>query len=511
MIHVLTAEEMRAADAQVSAADGGVALMRDAGARIAEWIEARVPGGGRIVAFAGPGNNGGDAFAACAALPASYERIVYALDAASPSAARSDAESRARAAGTVVRTLPERDAEAYAALDGAVLGIDALFGTGARLPLGERYRPAARALDRSRLPVLAIDIPSGIDADTGATTADCVHASATLTLAAVKPGVLFAPGSDAAGEVWIGDIGISGETLQAHARTFAALDDDALLAMMPVRPPEADKRSAGAPLIIAGSEQFPGAAVLCARSASRAGAGYVTVVTSRAAAPALRAHLVEQVVVTIPDGSAEEAADDLCDVARRNSSVAIGPGLALDEWTGAFVRAFVRDVQLPIVLDASALFHFAKHLDMLRDKACVVTPHAGEFARLSGKGTVAPGTRVARVREFVDRTGITTLLKGNATLISDARRTWINTTGTNALATAGTGDVLTGIIATLLSQGCTPVEAACVGAYWHGRAGRAAAGERPVGVVAGDIPEFLARAMPRSPSSTRASLRRVYA
>ena len=124
-------------------------------------------------------------------------------------------------------------------------------------------------------------------------------------------------------------------------------------------------------------------------------------------------------------------------------------------------------------MDASALFHLSKRLELLRGKPCVVTPHAGEFARLSGRGTVAPGTRVERIREFVDRTGVTTLLKGSDTLVYDgAGPVHINPTGTNALATAGTGDVLTGIIATLLSQGLSPVDAACAGAYWHGLAGQ---------------------------------------
>jgi len=125
-----------------------------------------------------------------------------------------------------------------------------------------------------------------------------------------------------------------------------------------------------------------------------------------------------------------------------------------------------------------------------------VTPHAGEFARLSGRGTIAPGSRVERIMEFVDRTGITTLLKGSDTLIYDGTTVHINSTGTNALATAGTGDVLTGIIATLLAQGLSPVDAACTGAYWHGLAGQCAAEKRRIGVVAGDVVDALAEALP---------------
>ncbi|MGB7049369.1 MAG: NAD(P)H-hydrate dehydratase, partial [Candidatus Cybelea sp.] len=226
--------------------------------------------------------------------------------------------------------------------------------------------------------------------------------------------------------------------------------------------------------------------------------GYVTVATPSSAAAALRAHLVEQVVVELSDAAEPEAvAEELVDISRHNGAVAIGPGLGLDERTAKIFTLFLEANRLPIVVDASGLFHLSKHLDLLRGRPCVVTPHAGEFARLSGLGTIAPGTRVERIREFVDRTGITTLLKGSDTLIYDGTTVHINTTGTNALATAGTGDVLTGIIATLLSQGLSPVQAACAGAYWHGLAGHEAARKRRAGVVAGDVVDALSDALPR--------------
>ena len=190
--------------------------------------------------------------------------------------------------------------------------------------------------------------------------------------------------------------------------------------LLPRRAADTDKRAAGAPLIIAGSAQFPGAAILCARSAARAGAGYVTVATPSSAAGTLRAHLVEQVVVALSDDAPPEAiAQELLDISKHNGAVAIGPGLGLDDRTGDIFRLFLEKNQLPVVVDASGLFHLSKHLDLLRGKPCVVTPHAGEFARLSGRGTIAPGTRVERIVEFVDRTGITTLLKGSDTLIYD--------------------------------------------------------------------------------------------
>jgi NAD(P)H-hydrate epimerase len=180
----------------------------------------------------------------------------------------------------------------------------------------------------------------------------------------------------------------------------------------------------------------------------------------------------------------------------------------LDDRTGEIVRGFLARSELPAAIDASALFHLAKHLDVLRGKPVVLTPHAGEFARLSGLGTVREDEREARLREFVHRTGITTLLKGRATLVFDGETMHVNATGTNALATAGSGDVLTGVIATLLAQGLAPVDAASMAAYWHGLAGQAAHRARRIGVVAGDIIEHLGAALPMR--AERRALQRIY-
>ena len=503
MIYVLTPEQSRQADAQAIARVGEDALMHEAGRRIAERLTAMAGPQTPVVAFAGPGNNGGDAFAALAELAPAYECTVAADEPAQRSPARAAAEARARAAGVRVVPLPRDERAAREMLDGA-LAVDGLFGTGARLPLPQAYRHLARALDARRSPVLAIDIPSGIDALHGGVAPDAVRASVTVTLAAVKPGLLLDPAREYAGEVWVGRIGIDDATLAAAPREFAVLGADEFLDLLPPREDSSDKRSAGAPLIVAGSAQFPGAAVLCARGAARAGAGYVTVAAPGCAAPALRAHLVEQVVVELSDSATPQAvADELLDVCRHNGAVAIGPGLALDDRTAEIFTRFVEANSLPMVIDASGLFHLSKRLEILRGKQCVVTPHAGEFARLSGKGTVAPGTRVERIREFVDRTGVTTLLKGTDTLIYDGSGpVHVNPTGTSALATAGTGDVLTGIIATLLSQGLAPVDAARAGAYWHGLAGRYAQRVRRAGVVAGDVAEALGPALPAAAPET---------
>lgn len=492
---VLTPEQMRDVDRAAFAQVGDTVLMQAAGARVAE-IAHSYAHGHTVVAFAGRGNNGGDAFAALALLPNEFERIVYADAAEQPSAARHDAETRAASAGVAVRPFPKTREEARRALSGCGLALDGLLGTGARLPVPAEYENAIAALNESDAPVLAIDVPSGVDAASGAAGDPAVDADATVTLGALKIGLLIEPARSHVGELWLGDIGLPAAILDAQHTQFAALGDAELLALLPRRAPDTDKRKAGAPLMVAGSTQFPGAAVLCASGAARAGAGYVTVATPESAAAALRMHLIEQVVVTYGDGSPKKIVDELLDVSRRCSSVGMGPGLGLDDRTGKIVRGFVERCELPIVADASALFHFAKHLELLRGKAIVLTPHEGEFARLSGKGTIKEGERIARLREFVERTGITTLLKGSATLVYDGNVMHVNTSGTPLLATAGTGDVLTGIIATLLSQGLSPVDAARAGAYWHGLAAKRAGVARPVGVIARDVAHALGASLP---------------
>ncbi len=500
-MRVLTPQQMRAVDAASSSGGGDVALMRTAGERIAEMAR-RYARGSKIVAFAGSGNNGGDAFAALAMLPASFERIVYADLADRPSAARRDAERHAGEAGVIVRSLPQTFGQARAALEGCAVALDGLLGTGARLPLPQKYDAPVTALNDSAAAVLAIDVPSGVDTATGAAGDVCVDADVTITLGALKIGLLLEPARSHAGELWLAEIGLSEKALAEQPAEFAALDDTEFMQLLPKRAQDSDKRKAGAPLIVAGSEQFPGAAILSALGAARSGAGYVTVAAPRVALPALRAHLVEQVAVELT------SAKDLLDVAERCSAVGIGPGLGLDDTTGGIVRDFVKRCDLPIVADASALFHFAKHLDMLRGKRIVLTPHAGEFARLSGKGTIKPGERIDRLREFVDRTGVTTLLKGDATLIYDGKTMHVNTTGTPLLATAGTGDVLTGMTATLLSQGLAPIDAARAAVYWHGLAARKAGAQRPVGVIARDVADALGSAIPCDPP--RGALVRIY-
>ncbi|HEV8019699.1 MAG TPA: NAD(P)H-hydrate dehydratase [Candidatus Lustribacter sp.] len=486
-MRAVTAAQMRAIDAAAVAREGEVELMRRAGAAIAR-VARRYRQDGPVIALAGSGNNGGDAFAALARLEG--RRIAYYDPAASWGAARMFAFQRARASGVELRRYPVGADD----LREAGLLLDGLLGVNARLPLDAATAERVRAMNDAGVPILALDVATGCDPTTGALGDAHVRATATVALGRPKLGSFLEPGCNATGDLWCAPIGM--RDADAHGIDAAAfvLTNDGFDALRPRRAVEAEKRSAGAPLVIAGSEQFPGAAILCALGAARAGAGYVTVAAPAAAAAALRAHLIEQVVVTYDEADPAAAIATILDLCNHSNALAIGPGLGLSDAMGEIVRGVMAATQLPIVADASALFHLAKHLPEFAHKPLILTPHAGEFARLSGQGTVAPNERLARVRAFTAEFGITTLLKGRTTLIADRTSVHLNPTGTPALATAGTGDVLTGIIGTLLSQGLSPLDAGRVGAYWHGLAGQCAADARPVGVIAGDVADALGRA-----------------
>jgi hydroxyethylthiazole kinase-like uncharacterized protein yjeF len=490
---------MRALDAAACATFTDVALMRRAGRAIAAVVRTQYAKG-RVVGLAGGGNNGGDALDALAELDAStYERIALVFNPGEKASnARRDAERRAREAGVAILPVDEENIEQATASPAFFL--DGLLGVGARSDMHASIRAVTRAVNaRAHGAVLAIDVPTGLNGTTGVAEDDAIVARATVCIGALKLGLLLEHARPYVGKLWFDDIGMDDKAFDAHASSeYVTLDETSAAALLPARPFDADKRTAGAPLIIAGSKQFPGAAVLSARAASRAGAGYVAVATPRNAAASLRAHLVEQIVIAFEDDDPQHAVDDILDAGKRYGAIGIGPGLGLSDNMGKIVRGVILGSTVPMAIDASAFFHLAKHLDILRGKSVVLTPHAGEFARLSGTGSCTSQERLTRLRAFVRERGVTTLLKGQTTLVDDGTRVYVNTTGTQALATAGTGDVLTGMIATLLAQGMQPFEAASLAAYWHGRAARIAAAQRPIGVVASDVLDVLAKAIPHA-------------
>lgn len=453
MLPVLTPHEMAAVDA---AAPESVEVLIERAAWQVSRSALDLLGGGygrRVVVVAGPGNNGHDGRVAASFLERRGVRccVLEALELTSK------------------QRLPSCD-----------LVIDAAFGTGFR---GEHRPPV---LPDPRPLVLAVDIASGISGLTGEVTGEAWTADRTVTFAALKPGLLLADGADLSGQVDVVDIGLD----VSRARSHLVEDDDVAL-WLPSRPRRSHKwRSAV--WVLAGSPGMTGAAHLTARGAQRAGAGYVRLSTPGATNDPMAP--TEVVVTELPASGWVEATKVDLD---RFGALAVGPGLGTGSEVAEEVRQLVGSAALPMVIDGDglrALGAGAAEVIAARPDdapAAVLTPHDGEWASLTGGYPDAD--RFAAVRALAERTGAVVLLKGPTTLVADpAGQVWVSTSGDARLATAGTGDVLTGMVAALLAQGLEPARAAAAASHLHGRAG-ALAWRR--GLVAGDVVDHLPAAL----------------
>lgn len=500
MLPVLTAAETRALDRETEARGTPVAvLMERAGLAVARAALGLAGGayGRRAVVVCGKGNNGGDGLVAARHLSRwGMKAEVFTLD---PSL-REPAATNLRAverAGIVVR--PFDSVTVRRSLERADVAIDAVFGIGFRGAAEGEYAAAIELLGAAGAPVVAVDIPSGVEGDTGAVRGPAVVADVTVTFGAPKLGTILFPGAAAAGVLEVADIGFPADLLVAEA---GLLDGGDVRAVWPARGPETHKRRSGVVLVVAGSRRMTGAPRLVWAGASRAGAGLVTVAAPEGALDTIQASLDEATFLPLPEGpegSTSEAAWRTLSVRLEGfDAVAVGPGLSTDDETPAFVRRLVRESPVPLVIDADAINAFAGRARDLAGRAApaVMTPHAGEFVRLFDMPiSELADDRVGLVRKAAAETGCVVLLKGSRSVIaSPDGEVAINPTGTSVLATAGTGDVLTGIVAALLARGVPALDAAAAGAYVHGVAGRLAAERTGEGTVAGDV----ARAVPEA-------------
>jgi NAD(P)H-hydrate epimerase len=367
--------------------------------------------------------------------------------------------------------------------------VDALFGTG----FSGEPRPAAAALiermNAERAPVLAIDLPSGVDASTGEIASVAVEARETVTFHGRKLGVVVAPGRFHAGTVHVADIGLEPATTAAELATVE------LLRSVPRRREGDNKYTAGHVLVVGGSRGLTGAPSLAALAAMRADAGYVTVAAPESTLPVFEQRLVEAVKRPLPDDGgliAEGAAADVRELAEKASAVALGPGLGRGRGPQALVRELLAGLELPVVVDADALFELEPG-DWPAPR--VLTPHEGELARLLGRESrEIAAHRIASVRDAAERFGCVVLLKGPDTLVGAPGRTLrICALGLPSLATAGTGDVLTGVIAAFLAKGMDAQLAAVAGAAAQQRASVEA--EQRAGLIARDVIDALPRAL----------------
>jgi hydroxyethylthiazole kinase-like uncharacterized protein yjeF len=358
---------------------------------------------------------------------------------------------------------------------GADLIVDGLLGIGGRGGLREPFASLAAEAERARqagATVVAVDLPSGIDADTGAVEGPAVRADVTVTFGAIKPGLLIDPGAGHAGTVELVDIGL-GPYLETEPAASAPQRDD-IRELLPRPGAESDKYRRGVLGLLAGSDRFTGAALLSAGGAVHGGAGMVRVVTTPEAAVLVRQEWPETVVTVHPD---ERDWDLLGSVGRVQAWVA-GPGMGTGPDAVARLTAILR-TDLPVLVDADGLTILSQHQDLLpRLAPTLITPHAGELARLLGTDPASvEARRLEHSRRAAGQLGVTVLLKGSTTVIAspDAGPVLVNPTGTPWLATAGSGDVLSGLAGALLAQGLAPAQAGLAGAYLHGLAGRLAA------------------------------------
>jgi NAD(P)H-hydrate epimerase len=483
------AEHMRAIDRWAIEERGvpSLDLMERAGTGLAEVTTEAVPEG-RLAAVCGKGNNGGDGLVA-ARLLRQAGRDVSVL--AMPGLDESTGDAREN----LVR-LPDPPPEPFspARLEGCSGVIDALLGTGAS---GEPRGPVAEAITAIRehgAPVVAADVPSGVDASTGEVPGVAIRAVATATFHAPKPGLWINPGKRHAGLVEVIDIGIP---LGVPVQTDLGLISSAVRDLVPPREAGSTKFTSGHVLVAGGSRGLTGAPSLASEAAMRTGAGYVTACVPASLNLVFETRLLEVMTMPLaddPDGFLQpQAVDHVLETARRRGgALVLGPGLGRRDGAAAFARRLAAEAPVALVLDADGLTVHAGALEALagRPAGSVLTPHSGELARLLEIDSAAvDARRLHHVRDAANRAGAVVVLKGDDTLVADADgRVGVSRGGARSLATAGTGDVLSGVVAAMLAKGLPPFAAACAAVWTHSRAGILASERRPAeGVIASDV------------------------
>jgi hydroxyethylthiazole kinase-like uncharacterized protein yjeF len=533
---IVTVEQMKAIE---KAADSsGLSydqMMENAGRAVAEAVRRRQPAltGKRVVVLVGSGNNGGDGLVAADQLAESGAQIAAYLVKARAEADPHLARVRGRGALIAVAADDQRARVLHNALGSADVVIDAVLGTGIKLPLegaAKRVLGTAKKVlsgRQSRPLIVAVDCPSGLDCDTGELAEEALTADLTVTLAAAKPGHFRMPGAAAVGELSVADIGIPADQKELSAITLEVASTDELRSWLPERPVDAHKGTFGRVIVVAGSINFPGAAMLAGLGAYRIGSGLVTLATASSLQALIAPRLPEATWILLPHelgAISADAADVLRGELPKADAFLFGPGFGQDPTTAAFLDAlllgrqeihrprigFVHDEEPsatgspllpPCVVDADGL----KLLASLPDwptrlpPESILTPHPGEMAVLTGEKIGAiQSDRIGTASRWAAAWGHVVVLKGAYTVVAEpGGRTSVIPIATPALARAGTGDVLAGAIVGLRGQGLDPYRSAVLGAYLHGRAGQVSALNvgSPASVLAGDVADALPTAI----------------
>ena len=509
-MRLVTAEEMRTLDRlTIEGGTPGHVLMERAGEGATRVLLECIPRlrkrGSRALVVAGKGNNGGDGWVIARLLKRRGVQVEVALVGRVAEVA-GDALRNLRAYRKLSGKLFEvgdeaglaRLAKAASAADAVV---DALFGTGLNNPVHGLPAAVIEIVNTCGAPVLAVDIPSGLDADSGRPLGAAVQAEATATFGFAKLGQVQHPGVRHCGALAVVDIGLADAALAAAPPRAALIETAAAARLVPRREPETHKGDCGHVLIIAGSLGHTGAAQLATRAAGRAGAGLVTVVAPASLYPVYAAGVREAMTAQLADtdGRIRFDAGALAALTAGKAVVVIGPGIGTHDDAGRTVRWLLEHGEQALVLDADALTVLARDPTPLRAAGgrCVLTPHPGEMARLIGGDTATvQADRVGVARSFAVAYGCTLVLKGARTVIAGADGfVWINPTGNPGMASGGMGDVLAGAIGGLLAQGLPPADATCLGVHVHGLAADRAAADGEIGLLAGDVADALRPAL----------------
>lgn len=505
-----TAAQMREMDARAAGEFGmpSLLLMENAGRAVADRALAMLNAGSRgatVRVLCGPGNNGGDGFVAARHLLSRGVRVECVL-AGDPAAVHGDARVNMGLLERVRQPVLNFLSGPQPRCD---LIIDALLGTGFRGEPRGTVAEAIQVIARTEVPVLSVDVPSGLDADTGRPADLCVQATETVTFGLPKLGLLVYPGRLLAGRLTVAGISLPRAVMEEGAAGTEWITPERAAPLWPERVYSAHKGAAGRLLVLAGSVGMTGAAALCCNAALRAGAGLVTLGIPSQLNGILEAKLTETMTLPLPQTEhgclALAALAEVMERLERADALAVGPGLGRDPATGELLRGLLAGCHTPCVIDADGLNLLAPANAGTFPPGAVITPHPGELARLLGTAVAEiESNRIAAARAAAERLGCVVLLKGPATLVAAPDgRLGVNSSGGPALATGGTGDVLTGILAACLARLREPYEAAVAAAFLHGVAGDVAQ-ERygAPGTVAGDVVAALPDALRRTREGT---------
>lgn len=514
---LVTATEMKEIDRLATEKYGvpGIVLMDAAAKQVADAVTKLLSEGAKggaaskaaskVVILCGGGNNGGDGFGAARWLTSYGVPVKVFLIGSTVEMISGDAAAELamlQAAGVAVKVI-EKDEDWFTvelALERASVVVDAILGTGFQGQLRPAAQRACRLVNELAKRVVAVDVPTGVNADDGSACEDAVQAELTVTMALQKTGLLLYPGKRLCGQVLVAGIGMPAALVADYPSHKYRITAPMVQRLLPLRAEDAHKGDAGRVVVCAGSPGYTGAAALASHAAVKAGAGLVSLLTPLSSREVLAVKLTEVMVhgllERMPGVLGSAAASDVLARANKADVLAIGPGLGLSDSTQQTVREILTKSEVPVVIDADAITALKDNTDILKKMTVpkVLTPHPGEMARLTGLSVEEINSqRIAVAQKYAQEWQAVVVLKGAPTVVACPDGTiYVNSTGTSALATGGSGDVLTGIIAGLAAQGVSLDEAAVCGVYLHGLAGSLACDN--VGLAAGEIADCLGAA-----------------